>query len=63
MSDFFPPTIRLSANMGGDPLVFVMARVPFGTLESAIARIQPLQECMARETTEVVNLFTFPLFQ
>lgn len=59
LSDFFPPTIRLSPNMGGDPSFFVTARLPFGTPESAIARIQPLQECTPRETAEVVIPFTF----
>lgn len=58
MSDFFPATKRLSVNMGDDPLVFVTARLLFSTRKSAIARIQQLQECTAREIAEVVNFLT-----
>lgn len=39
MSDFFPLTKRIFVNLGGDLPSFVSARLPFGTLESTIARI------------------------
>ena len=54
MSDFFPLTKRVSVNMGSDPPAFVKARLPFGTLESAVSCIQHLQEWTIPETTEVV---------
>lgn len=44
MSDFFPLTKRVSVNMGSDPSTFVKARLPFGTSESTVSRIQHLQE-------------------
>lgn len=39
MSDFFPPTKRISVNLGGDLPSFVSARLPFGTPESTAACI------------------------
>lgn len=39
MSNFCPPTVPFWANMRGDLLVFVKARLLFSTLKSAIARI------------------------
>ena len=36
MLDFFPLTKRILVNMGNDLPVFVLARLPFGTPESAI---------------------------
>ena len=42
MSDFFPLTKRISVNMGRDPPAFFKARLPFGTLESAVSCIQHL---------------------
>ena len=46
MSDFFSLAKLILVNMGGDPPVFVSARLPFGTLESVVSRIQQLQDCM-----------------
>ncbi|KAJ9685495.1 hypothetical protein PVL29_017512 [Vitis rotundifolia] len=37
LADFFPPTVHISENIGGDPPEFLKARLPFGTPESAIA--------------------------
>ena len=42
MSNFFPLTKQISVNLGGDPLVFVIARLPFGTPKSVVSRIQQL---------------------
>lgn len=42
MLEFFLITKRISVNMGGEPPSFVSARLPFGTLESAMFRIQQL---------------------
>lgn len=42
MLDFFPLTKRISVNLGGDPPIFVSTRLPFGTPESTISRIQQL---------------------
>ena len=39
MFDFFPLTKRVSVNMGGDPLAFVLARLSFGTPESVVSCI------------------------
>lgn len=58
MSDFFPALKQLSTNIGGDPLIFVITQLPFGTLESAIARTEPLQDCTAREIAEVIKFLT-----
>ena len=54
MSDFFPLTKRVSVNMGGDPLAFVKAQLPFGTPEYSMSCIQHLQEWTIPETAEVV---------
>lgn len=62
MSDFFPLTKRISVNLSGEPPIFVSARLIFGMLESAISRIQQLQDCMVQETAEVVNLLCFSSF-
>lgn len=42
MSNFFPLTKRILMNIGGDPPIFVSARLPFGMPEFAVARIQQL---------------------
>ena len=42
MSDFFPRAKRVFVNIGGDPLTFVKARLPFGTPESVVSCIQHL---------------------
>ncbi|KAL6321734.1 hypothetical protein AAG906_031248 [Vitis piasezkii] len=54
MSDFFPLTKRISVNLGGEPPIFVSARLLFGMPESVISRIQQLQDCTVQETAEVV---------
>lgn len=55
MSDFFPLTKRILVNLDGNPPISVVARLPFGTPESVISRIQPMQDYIAQETTEVVS--------
>ena len=62
MSDFFLLTKWVFVNMGGDPPTFFKARLPFGTLESAVSCIQHLQEWTIPETAEVVitSLLLFP---
>ncbi|WJZ80866.1 hypothetical protein VitviT2T_000741 [Vitis vinifera] len=52
-SDFFPLIKGISVNLGGDPPTFVSARLPFGTLESVVSRIQQLQDCTVSKTTKV----------
>lgn len=42
MSNFFPLTKRILVNLGGDPLVFIIAWLPFGTPKSVVSRIQQL---------------------
>lgn len=42
MLDFFPLTKQISVNLVGDPSIFISTRLPFGTLESTISRIQQL---------------------
>ena len=42
MVNFFPLTKRVSADLGGNPLVNVAARLSYGTLESIVSRIQPM---------------------
>lgn len=59
MSDLFSFTKRISMNMGDDPPVFVSARLPFGTPESVVSRIQQLQDCTVQETVEVVIFSVF----
>lgn len=61
MLDFFSLTKRILVNMGGDPPVFVSARLPFGTLESTISPIQQLQDYTVQETTKVVIFSVFLL--
>ena len=46
MLDFFPLTKRISVNLGGEPPVFVSARLPCGTPESGVSCIQLLQNCI-----------------
>lgn len=60
MSEFFSLTKRVSANMGGDPPIFVKARLPFGTPESSVSCIQHLHEWTIPETAEVVISFMLP---
>ena len=38
--DFFFLTKRISVNLGDDPLVFILARLPIGTSEYVVSRIQ-----------------------
>lgn len=63
MSDFFSFTKRISVNLGGDLPSFVSARLPFGTPESAMLRIQQLQDWTVPETVEVVISSILPSFQ
>ena len=42
MSNFFPLTKRILVNLGGDPLVFVIARFSFDTPKSIVSRTQQL---------------------
>ena len=60
ISDFFPLNKWFSVNMGGDPPIFVKARLPFGTLESVVSCIQHLHEWTIPETVEVVIPFMLP---
>ena len=39
ISIFFSLNKRVSVNMGGDPPIFVKARLPFGTPESVVSCI------------------------
>ena len=60
ISDFFPLNKWFSVNMGGDPPIFVKARLHFGTLESVVSCIQHLHEWTIPETVEVVISFMLP---
>lgn len=62
MLDLFPLTKRISVNMSGDPPTFVLARLPFGTLEFVVSCIQHLQEWTVPETAEVVIHFVLSFF-
>lgn len=62
MLDFFPLTKRISVNLGGEPPVFVSARLPCGTPESGVSCIQLLQNCIVQEIAEVVNSSILPHF-
>ena len=62
MSDLFPLTKRISVNLGGEPPVFVSARLPFSTPESGVSCIQLLQNCIVQEIAEVVNSSILPHF-
>ena len=56
MLEFFSLTKRISMNIDGNPPISIAARLPFGTPESVVSRIQPMQDYIAQETTEVVSL-------
>lgn len=62
MPDLFPLTKRISVNLGGEPPVFVSARLPFSTPESGVSCIQLLQNCIVQEIAEVVNSSILPHF-
>ena len=55
MVNFFPLTKRVSADLGSNPPINVAARLSYGTPESIVSRIQPMQDYLAHETKEVVN--------
>lgn len=63
MSNFFPLTKWISANLGSDPPVFVTAQLPLSTPESVVSCIQPLLDCTTKETTKVVIFRAFFLSQ
>ncbi|XP_034686784.1 uncharacterized protein LOC117915339 isoform X2 [Vitis riparia] len=54
MNDFFPLTNRFFMKMAGDLSIIVAPRLPRGTPEFVISRIQPMMEYTAVETIEVV---------
>ncbi|KAL6313060.1 hypothetical protein AAG906_012814 [Vitis piasezkii] len=54
--DLFPATRRVSADLGGDPSVSFVARLPFGIPESVASRIPPMQDYTIIEMEEVVSL-------
>lgn len=62
MSDLFPFTKRILVNLGGEPPVFVSARLPFGTPESGVSYIQLLQNCIVQEIAEAVTSSILPHF-
>lgn len=55
MSNFFLLTKWILVNLDGNPPISVVARLPFGTPESIISRIQQMQDYIAQETTKVVS--------
>lgn len=55
MNDFFPLTNRFFMKMAGDLSIIVAPRLPRGTPEFVISRIQPMMEYTAVETIEVVS--------
>lgn len=61
MSDFFSLTKWVSMNISDDLPIFVSTRLPFGTPESVVSRIQQLQDCTVQETAEVVIFYAFLL--
>lgn len=50
MVNFFPLTKQVLADLGGNPLVNVAAQLSYGTPESIVSRIQPMQDYSAHET-------------
>lgn len=56
MLEFFSLTKRISMNIDGNPPISIAARLPFGTPKFVVSRIQPMQDYIAQETTEVVSL-------
>ena len=42
MSDFFPLTKRVTVNLGGDPLVFVLAQLPFRIMHTSLVGTNPV---------------------
>lgn len=63
MSDFLPLTKQISVNLGGDPPSFVSTKLPLGMPESAVARIQQLQDCTMLKIAEVVLSHILPPFR
>ncbi|RVX10453.1 hypothetical protein CK203_016853 [Vitis vinifera] len=56
MVNFFPLTKQVLADLGGNPLVNVAAQLSYGTPESIVSRIQPMQDYSAHETKKCEEL-------
>ena len=59
IGDLFSTTRRISVDLDGDPNIFFMARLSFGTPESVASRILPMQNYTAFETIEMVSVSSF----
>lgn len=56
MGDLFPTTQQVSMDLDGDPNVFFMSWLPFGTPESIASHMLTMQDYTAIEIMEVVSL-------
>ena len=54
--DHFLATRQVLMDLGGDPSISFVARLSFGTLESIVSHIPPMQDYSTVETAEVVSL-------
>lgn len=55
IGDLFLATQRVSMDLDGDPNIFFVARLLFGTLDFVASRIPPMQDYTALGTAEVVS--------
>lgn len=62
MGVLFPATRRVSMDLDGDPNISFVTRLAFGTLESVVPWILPMQDYIVVETTKLVNLSLFYLW-
>lgn len=62
MGVLFPATRRVSMDLDGDPNISFVTRLAFGTLESVVPWILPMQDYIVVETAKLVNLSLFYLW-
>lgn len=55
IGDHFLATQQVSMDLGDDPSISFMAQLSFGTLESIVSHIIPMQDYTTIKTTEVVS--------
>lgn len=54
--DHFMATRQVLMDLGGDPSISFVARLSFGTLESIVSHIPPMQDYTTVEMAKVVSL-------
>lgn len=62
MGVLFPATRRVSMDLDGDPNISFVTRLAFGTLESVVPWILPMQDYIVVETAKLVNFSLFYLW-